>query len=178
MQEQETRNQRKDNKNEEEKKSRNPIIAGILVLIIIIILLFLRSCGTGGSDTQLDSPIGNFQVSDEQYTDDDVKEEEKPTVTFDGYGTYTVTADKPNVELKNPEVNFVDMVFTLTDKETGEIIVRTDKVAAGNFVYVNVMDFYKEQGVYDVLINISAYDSETGTQLNGLSHEMELTVKT
>ena len=76
--------------------------------------------------------------------------------------------DYPSVELKNPEGNFVDMVFTLTDEATGEIIARTGKVPAGKFAYVDVMKFYTEPGVYTVLINVATFDAQTGAQMNGI----------
>lgn len=156
-------------------------------LLIIIILLFgllvgsmLFFGGRGNTPIIPDLPsIGNFDVTDEQITrpTEDKKDEEIPTITFSGFGKYTVSEEFPSVELKNPEGNFVDMVFTLTDAESGEMIARTNKVPAGKFVYVNVMEFYKEPGVYTVHINVATFDSQTGAQMNGINQKMEVTVK-
>lgn len=166
-----------------EKKNVLWVIIGILV--VVIILLLLRSCDTEQvantpvtNEPVIEEPVGNFEVSDKQQEQEAVEPTpmDDRTITFAGYGKYTVSADKPSVEMKNPAVNFVDMVFTLTDKASGEIIARTGKVAAGEYVYVNVMDFYKEPGVYNVSIVISTFDSETGVQMNGMNQEMEITV--
>ena len=70
-----------------------------------------------------------------------------------------------------------DFVFTVKDSESKKLIGKTDKVSPGKFVYMNVLDFYKTPGVYNVDINISTYDSETGAQLNGVNQKMEITVK-
>ena len=126
-----------------------------------------------------DAPIGNFEVSDSQKEKEEVEKApvDDRKITFAGYGKYNVSAENPSVELKNPAVNFVDMVFTLTDKASGEIIARTGKVAAGEFVYVNVMGFYTEPGTYDVQVSISTTDSETGAAMNGMNQEMQIIVK-
>ena len=168
-----------------EVKTRWPIILIILLGIMVCLLLCLRSCDTEqvvnppvSNNPVIEQPVGNFEVSDNQKEKEEVEKvpSEIPTITFAGYGKYSVSADRPSVELKNPDVNFVDMVFTLTDKASGELIARTGKVAAGEFVYVNVMDFYKESGVYDVQVSISTFDSETGTPMNGMNQEMEIVV--
>lgn len=153
---------------------------------LIIILLILLGCGLLFGVYKNLNPdlidqlpiIGNFDIFDEQQTkptpDDD---KTIPTITFAGYGKYTVSAEYPSVELKNPKGNFVDMVFTLTDQESGELIARTNKVPAGKYVYVNVMDFYKKAGVYTVLIKVSTFDAKTGVQMNGINQKMEVTIK-
>lgn len=176
-----------ENKNEKKKEKKNWSWIIIAVLIVVIILLLLRSCGTEpvvnndpvNTDPVIDAPIGNFEVSDSQK-----EKEETPsvpidnrTITFAGYDNFSVSKENPSVEMKNPEVNFVDMVFTLKDKASGEIIARTDKVAAGEFVYVNVLDYYKVSGTYNVIILTSTYDSETGVQMNGMNQEMEVIIK-
>lgn len=171
--------------NEEEKKkkkgkkTRRTIT--ILTIIVIIILLLLRCCGSGGKtpSNSDEPPIGNVVISGEQQPDEeepDVDPEQK-YITFSGYEKCTVSADKPNLEFKNPEQNPCYMVFTLTDRETGEVIARTDKVAPGEFAYINVIDTYPEAGVYTVDVDISTTDVETGSGMNGLSHKIEITVE-
>lgn len=159
----------------------------IILLLITVGVLGVQLSGVLDSDNKpinnptntpvIEEPIGNFEVTDEQ--EEKVVEPvpvDDRTITFAGYGKYNVSADNPNVEMKNPEGNFVDMIFTLSDKESGELIARTGKVKSGEFVYVNVMDFYKEVGTYDVCINISTVDAETGAQMNGMNQEMQVIV--
>lgn len=152
-------------------------------LLIIIILLLGLALGIGlcipGVDTPVvDLPIiGDIVIGDQQTKPvETTPTEEVPTITFAGYGKYTVNEEYPSIEVKNPESNFVDMVFTLTDQATGEVIARTGRVAAGKYAYVNVMDFYTEAGVYTVLINVATFDAETGAQMNGINQKMEVTV--
>lgn len=123
-----------------------------------------------------DTPFGNFEVGGKR---DNKAEEETDGVeyiTFSGFGKYEVSAEYPNVELSNPEGNICDMIFTLSDKETGDVIARTGKVAAGDYVYVNVVDYYTQPGTYIVTVNIESY-GEDGNPMNGLDQEMEVTVK-
>lgn len=154
--------------------------------LLIIILLFLLGCGLlfgvgrNLNPDVIDSlpVIGDFDIFDDQQNKPTSPSEngEIPTITFAGYGKYRVSEKHPSVELKNPEGNFVDMVFTLTDKDSGELIARTGKVPAGKYVYVNVMDFYKNAGVYTILINVTTFDAKTGTQMNGINQKMDVTV--
>ena len=153
------------------------------LLIIILLLgiglgLLLPMIGSGDAPV-VDLPIiGEITIGDQQTRPVETKPtEEVPTITFAGYGKYTVTEEYPSVELKNPEGNFVDMVFTLTDQATGEVIARTGRVPSGKFAYVNVMDFYTEAGVYTVLINVATFDAESGAQMNGINQKMEVTVQ-
>lgn len=158
-------------------------------LLIIILLLLGIGLGIGllfipggnGQPIIEDLPIiGDIGIFDEQQTRPTVPVDdngEVPTITFAGYGKYTVNEEYPSVELKNPEGNFVDMVFTLTDQATSEIIARTGKVPAGKFAYVDVMKFYQEAGTYMVLINVATFDAETGAQMNGINQKMEVIVQ-
>ena len=169
-----------ENKGNEQGKKR-AIITTIIIAIIIIIILLLRSCGTGNSQPSTkepDYPIGNFEVGDKQETEkpSTTPSGDTPTITFAGYGKYNISKDNSKIELSNPEVNFVSMVFTLTDKDSGTIIARTDKVSPGNYVYVDVSSFYTKAGTYTLLIDTSTYDVETGAQMNGMHQEAEVTV--
>lgn len=149
-------------------------------LILALLTTALIPNGNGGHIIDDLPIIGDIDIFDEQQQKPTVPKDENgevPTITFAGYGKYTVMPDYPSVELKNPEGNFVDMVFTLTDEATGEIIARTGKVPAGKFAYVDVMKFYTEPGVYTVLINVATFDAQTGAQMNGINQKMEVTVK-
>lgn len=169
----------KEKEEKKEKKNRSWIVILILI-IIILILLFCHRCTISEpvvNQPVIEKPVGNYTVGGKQ----EKPAEEKPVedvknITLSGYGKYEVSENDPTVELSNPEGNFVDMVFTLTDKETGELIAKTGKVSAGNYVYVNVIDFYKKAGNYNVLIEISTFDGQSGEPMNGLNEEMELVV--
>ena len=50
-------------------------------------------------------------------------------------------------------------------------------VMAGDYVYVNVLDFYKQAGTYNILIDTSTYDADSGEQMNGMHQKMEVTVE-
>lgn len=154
----------------------------LLIIILLFGLLFgllLGSCFFGGPETPEPLPtVGDFSTTDEQETrPTNPPAESVPSITFAGYGRYTVSSAHPSVELHNPANNFVDMVFTLKDEATGDLIARTDKVPAGKFVYVNVMNYYAEAGVYNILIEVSTFDAESGDQMNGLNQKMEVTVE-
>lgn len=154
--------------------------------LLIILLLILMGCGLlYGVFSNLNPAvvdklpiIGDFGIFDDQQNKptDGTTPGEVPMITFAGYGKYSVSEKYPSIELKNPEGNFVDMVFTVTDKDTGELIARTDKVPAGKYVYVNVMNFYQEAGVYTILISTATFDAETGAQMNGMNQKMEVKV--
>lgn len=164
-----------------EVKSRLLLIILLFFIGIGLLGLLLIPRGTAPVDPSVDLPaIGDVDISDEQQTrptTPPVPEGEVPTITFAGYGKYTVNAEYPSVEMKNPEGNFVDMIFTLTDEASGEIIARTNKVPAGKFAYVDVVKFYGEPGTYTVLINVATFDAQTGEQMNGINQKMEVTVE-
>ena len=62
------------------------------------------------------------------------------------------------------------------DKATGDLIARTGKVHSGEYVYVNVMDYYSEKGSHFVTVNIETMN-EDNVPMNGLNQEMEIIVK-
>ena len=165
-----------------EAKGRLPLIIIILLGVLLLGLLgptVMSVIGGNDKDPAIDLPaIGDVNISDEQQirpTNPPVDEGDVPTITFAGYGKYTVNKDFPSVEMKNPEGNFVDMIFTLTDEASGEIIARTNKVPAGKFAYVDVVKFYETPGTYTILINVATFDAETGEQMNGINQKMEVT---
>ena len=168
---------------EKNRASGKKIVVGFIVVVLALLVLlfaYLRFSGNSNQvmDPLLNSPIGNFIVGGQQQQNkpDNGTQEEKASITFAGYGRYEVSKDNPLVEMKNPEGNFVNMVFTLTDADTGEIIARTPAVAAGEFAYVNVYDFYKNPGTYNVAIMVSTFDSETNQPMNGVNQKMEIIV--
>ena len=151
------------------------LLAFLAIALITIPLLFSNK---PIEPVQEQTPIGNYEVGGKQEKPVEVKpQEEVPTITFTGYGKYTVSKDSPCIELHNSEVNFVDMVYTISDEATGDVIARTEKVSPGNYVYVNVVDYYKVAGNYNVLIVTSTTDSESGQAMNGMNQRMEVIVE-
>ena len=150
-----------------------------LVVVLIACLLIFRSCSTDANRNNKENTYGKYQVTDGRikYQPKDKGGNDVGYIKFAGYGQYEVSKEQPNIELSNPDVNFTDFVFTVKDSESKKLIGKTDKVSPGKFVYMNVLDFYKTPGVYNVDINITTYDSETGAQLNGVNQKMEITVK-
>ena len=153
---------------------------GICVLIVLITcILIFRSCSSDATKSNMENTYGNYEVTDGRIKHEvkDKDDNDIGYIKFAGYGQYEVSREQPSIELSNPSTNFTDFVFTVKDAESKKLIGKTEKVSPGKFVYMNVVDFYKTPGVYDVDINISTYDSETGVQLNGVNQKMEITVK-
>ena len=153
---------------------------GICVLIVLITcILIFRSCSSDATKSNMENTYGKYEVTDGRIKHEvkDKDDNDIGYIKFAGYGQYEVSREQPSIELSNPSTNFTDFVFTVKDAESKKLIGKTEKVSPGKFVYMNVVDFYKTPGVYDVDINISTYDSETGVQLNGVNQKMEITVK-
>jgi hypothetical protein len=168
-----------DNKTNDFVEVKSRLLIIIILLFGIILGLVLPFTGTGVPVIDDLPIIGDIDISDNQILrpTEPTDSKETPTITFAGYGKCTVSKEFPVVEVKNPEGNFVDMIFTLTDEATGEVIARTGRVPAGKFAYVNVVDFYTEPGVYTVLINVATVDAESGQPMNGMNQKMEVIVE-
>ena len=164
------------NNKESEKKNKLWIIAFFLAIPVFTCFGIFISSNFLGKDGN--STIGDFNIVDtpQDNKNDETESRENGTITFAGYGKYRVSENKPNIEIKNPAGNFVDMVFVLKDEASGEIIAKTDKVAAGKYVYVNVMNYYKKPGNYTIVLNTLTYDSKSGAQMNGMNQKMEISI--
>ena len=172
----ENNNSTNENNKESEKKNRFWIIA--FFLAIPLFTCFGIFISNNFLSKPSNSTIGDFDVVDkpQDNTPDDSVARDSGTITFAGYGKYEVSKNRPNIEIKNPIGNFVDMVFILKDEATGEIIAKTDKVKAGKYVYVNVMNYYKKTGNYTIILNTLTYDSESGAQMNGMNQKIDITI--
>lgn len=157
------------------RKTDKRLYVIILVLALAVMLFFLRF-STKTENHDIGMMVGDFDMTDRGQEKADEQKAENRIITFVGLGEYRISDNAPGIEFKNPEKNFADMVFTLTDKKTGKLIARTDKIPAGKFVYVNVMDFYKQKGVYNIKINISTYDPKTGSAMNSMEQEVRVTI--
>ena len=163
------------NDNKGEKKNKLLIVALVICIPLFTFLgIFVgNKLINGGNGT-----IGDFDVVDKPHPNenDDTIARENGTITFAGFGKYKVSKKNPTIEIKNPAGNFVDMIFELKDEKTGEIIAKTDKISAGKYVYVNVMDYYKKEGNYTILVSTQTFDSKTGEQLNGMNQKIEVSI--
>jgi hypothetical protein len=180
--------------NAEMEKKKLTILVGLLIIGLLLIGSSLAASVIQYSNNTASDEItnsvsieegeetqGNFIVGgkQEQINKDTESQEDDSSdigdITFTGYGKYEVSEKYPYIELSNPEANVVNFVFTLSDKETGDIIAKTGKIAPGEYLYVDVMDYYKTAGDYSVHIVVETFDSD-GNQYNGINQDMELTV--
>ena len=165
-----------ENNKESEKKNKLWIIAFFLAIPVFTCFGIFISSNFLSKDGN--STIGDFNIVDtpQDNKNDETESRENGTITFAGYGKYRGSKNKPNIEIKNPAGNFVDMVFVLKDEASGKIIAKTDKVASGKYVYVNVMNYYKKPGNYTIVVNTLTYDSKSGAQMNGMNQKMEISI--
>lgn len=161
------------------KFNRWVIIVICLMIVVLTSLIVFRSCSSDANRNNNDNTYGKYEVTDGRIKHEvkDKDDNDIGYIKFAGYGQYEVSKEQPSIELSNPSTNFTDFVFTVKNAESKKLIGKTEKVSPGKFVYMNVLDFYKTPGVYNVDINITTYDSETGVQLNGVNQKMEITVK-
>lgn len=172
----ENNNSINENNKDSEKKNRFWIIA--FFLAIPLFTCFGIFISNNFLSKPSNSTMGDFDVVDkpQDNANDDSVARDNGTITFAGYGKYEVSDNRPNIEIKNPAGNFVDMVFILKDETTGEIIAKTDKVASGKYVYVNVLNYYKKTGNYTIILNTLTYDSESGAQMNGMNQKIDISI--
>lgn len=154
----------------------------ILIIIIILLLIYLllglangmnrdKTSGIIDFDSEIENPL-EYRIS----TFKEKRVEKEPvkdlrTITYSGAGKYIVDSDNPYIVLSNPSVNFVDMIFEITDLDNDIILIRTEKVCAGEYLYVNMYDFYSEIGTYHIGIDIASFDHENGEEKNGMHEE-------
>lgn len=156
-------------------------VAAVAVVVLVAALLVPRLLGGSGGAVRPDA-FGDAQVGGKQeqpnitYDDGEKVEKQTDRISFSGYGKATVSEERPSIELKNPEVNTVDFVFTVSDKATGEVIAVTDSVAPGQYAYVNVYEHFKgtEGGVLAIYTATFASDNRPR---NGMNSEVEIEVK-
>ena len=163
-----------------EKKERIKNIINkcvIAVLIIVILLLLLVRCDGNTGQPVIVTPFGNVQIGQQvtRPTTSTVPKNQG-TITFAGYGKFNVDKDYPHIELRNPAQNYVNMYFAVYDEATGELIAQTEMVAPGQFAYVNVLEYYKNPGTYNVNIKTSTFDSSTNAPMNGMNQKMEVII--
>ncbi len=151
-----------------------------LVLVALIALLVFRFGLTNPDtrpDAQGDALVGDRIERVEEDTDPAPEVEKlQDSIAFSGYGKALVSEKNPYIELTNPEVNFVDFVFTVADKATGEVIAVTESVAPGEYAYVNVMDHFRGTSGGFVMITVATFASDN-TPRSGFNAEVEIEIK-
>lgn len=148
------------------------IVASVLLVVALIVILVPKSTSSAQEGNYAISgdriPVG-VEVAASKYV------KASDTITFPGWGSYTVSNIAPTIELTNPKQNKVSFVYTVSDKDTGEVIGQTEPVLPGEYAYVNVVDYYKAIGDYNVTVQIDTYTSD-GVQMNGISEAMALKI--
>lgn len=153
------------------------IAVGAVVVAILMVVLICRGCDGGDVPTQ--PTIGDVDITDTRpSTNPTTPIDEMQNITFVGRAEYVVSSASPKIEVRNSEKNEdlgVNFVFTIIDVESNEIIARTPQVAPGKYAYINVMDYYKNPGSYNIIVSIRVTDNK-GNELNGMDQEAILHV--
>ncbi len=157
-----------ENKHTQVKAKKILTVIAFVLLIIIIIFLLLRSCENTPDKPFPDQTQGEWNIGDKRPDQTQESSIIPENITFLGSDRYTVSKNNKDIEMINPKINQVNFVFTVTDAKTGEVIAKTDKVAPGQYVYINLYDHFKKEGSYDIVIDISTF-SFSGAQLNGVN---------
>lgn len=110
-----------------------------------------------------------------------IKDEDKKSggIKIPGYADISFTSDSTDfpITLLNPEGNPCNFKFTLTLKETGEELCTTKLVKPGDAICGVTLDQTLSKGDYTLLINISTFNIENGTEMNGAQVKTNLTVE-
>ncbi len=161
------------------ERRKTVIIAAVfVVLIAVIIVLLVRSFSLGNNSDAVspDETQGEWIIGGKRPEGTQDTSIVPSNITFSGNDRYTVSPSNKEIELSNPEGNQANLVFTVKDTRTGEVIAKTARLSPGQYVYINIYDHFKKAGSYDITVEISAF-SYAGTQLNGASARAVLTVK-
>lgn len=170
------------------EKVKTILIILLVIIIILLLLLIFRGLANGVIKeenskilefaSKIDFPLEYkvLKVKEEKNIKKEEIEVDKRTITYSGSGRYEISEENPYIVLSNPENNFVDMEFEIKDLDRDVLLLKTDKIIAGEYLYVNVYNFYKTVGVYHISIDIASYDHENGEEKNGMHEEAEIIV--
>lgn len=166
----------------ENKKSRT-------IIVLLIALIFILFCvGTALTFVLLNNNAGEQEQaqqgvvfdSNASHYDGTVKDESSSSgIKIPGYADITFTSDSTDfpITLLNPEGNPCNFKFTLSIKETGEELFTSDLVKPGDAISGVKLNNTIAKGEYTLLINISTYNSESGSEMNGAQVKTKLTVE-
>lgn len=146
--------------------------------VVIALALFLGVCSYQENRLPA-SPDEKLRI--EQGVDIDTKDEEKEEHTeIPVFKAVTVSSDKPNLYLGNPEINDVYFRYKVQVKETSEsnAIVLYDNdavVEPGRAFQVDVRK-QLDPGEYTIVVDIATFDRDTEEPCNGATQEAKLIV--
>lgn len=170
------------------EKIKTILIILLIIIIILLLLLIFRGLAKGTIReenskilkfaSEIDFPLEYkvLKVKEDNNSKDIPIEKDKRTITYSGAGRYEISSESPYIVLSNPDENFVDMIFEIKDMDKDILLLKTDKIMAGEYLYVNVYNFFTEKGVYHISIDIASYDHENGDEKNGMHEEAEIIV--
>ena len=163
--------------------TRNRIIVLSLFAIVIILMILgafkIMHLSSSNQQETMQAQGVVFDSNAERY-EEEVKDESSDSngIKIPGYSDITFTSDSKDfpITLLNPEGNPCNFKFTLTLQETGEALCTTQLVKPGDAIKgVEINDCISE-GTYTLLINISTYDIDSGSEMNGAQVKTTLTV--
>lgn len=88
-------------------------------------------------------------------------------IAFPGFGQRVVKEDAPIIELENNGINSYDMVFKVTEKDTGKEIATSGTIVPGTSFDFNFYDYFKGvTGTYNIHVAISSFkDNAAGSSM-------------
>ena len=100
--------------------------------------------------------------------------EEQGEILFNVYGDFAIKVGN-GIPLTNPSTNTVTFVYSVID-DNNNVIYQTDHIEPGKQVSWKVSD-YLDVGKTHIILNVDAYDIETGIQCRGFWFDIDVTVE-
>ena len=169
------------------EKSNNRNNKAIIISLIVVIVFILCAGVTVGfimnNNSSYQQEIQQQGVvfdSNASHYDGTVESNNSDSrIKIPGYPDITFTSDSTDfpITLLNPEGNPCNFKFSLSLKETGEILYTTDLVKSGDAINGVELEHTLDKGIYTLLINISTYDVESGGEMNGAQVQTKLIIE-
>lgn len=119
-------------------------------------------CGTSKDANQLDYDGSNLELVMPGVNEQIAEDEEQ--ITCNVYsGTFAVEKGS-SIPLSNPSTNTVYFIYSVS--LNGEVLYKTNRIEPGKQVNWVVSDVL-QQGTYDLILNVDAYDVKSGVQCQG-----------
>lgn len=153
---------------------KTPLVPILLLFLILGLLLVALLSNTKPTDIP-----DIFKIADTQKITKEVPTQHNDklteTIKIPGYANLKLTADKPNINLENPENNTVYITYEITD-EDGNNIVTTDAITEGQMLPVDIYSKLSK-GEHTLNFLIKTYDKDTKAQCNGATQLVTVTVE-
>ena len=151
------------------------------ILPILLLLLLLLGILAGGlffaghkTPVSSDEPKQTLEFEDgEDIPEPTYQEAIVETIDIPGYSDLTLDAEKPGINLTNPEGNTVYFVYRISEGEN--VIYETKAIEPGKMVPVDLLDDLSA-GQHDITLEIMTYDVETQSTCNGTMQTISVTV--